>query len=811
MAQIPPLPSQNTSLDTAAPKETTSSDPSGAIFSMYISRVQKFEDEKNVENWKGGADGILVFVRFCPVSTTKLFAILQVLPLTFQTGLFSSTVATFIALSYPNLQQDPNVITQSLLTQISQQLSNANSNGTIVVASPSIQSPFSPPTSVVFINSVWFLSLMLSLTCALMATLLQQWARRYLQIVQRKYAPLHHARIHEYFSRGARRFGIFGFVSALSLLLLISVFLFFAGLVVFAFRGNAVVAYFTAAIFGFLTVSYIALTLMSLIFHDCPYQTPLTSVLWFSTQIIGLSFFSILHCGAKLLYDRWGAVNERLVISLRRRIKIYRKSKTKSLSENIISKLESSTEHISIDTNKNMLARTLHWLHEDHELEEFVAGIPALYKSEAFTTHNGEVQLDIRPVLAALPGPANSHVSLSWSIIGLAQRAITSNLPKHIQQRRTQTCLRALYYIPGAIRDLLASYAAGKHYCLELLPLLNSPDSLEIIEELWDTPNSDVALSVRCAAAAVAAFTITPPLHVLEYFLAPDVPFIGEDLTCEQFLAKRLSFGADVYDGAIPDYNLHSDNARLQNVVRFLADITNTLRYMNTQWWTSDKADSIRRERQVLYDARRTLEFRTGRSTFKQQGDHRASAAFMPAAQQDLITLTLEILARDPVVTAGRPQRKAFRDACHQLGEVAVTQVRERVRSQVHVHPQSPVPPGSRSILEAWALAQAQAADVIDVVKRALDPILMNLQAQIVEMPTTPTGDASPLQMPLQMPEPQIVSSAPTAMASKDTPGPAHAGSSLRPQLPPPLMLQTALSSSAGLATTVGDLGLLPV
>jgi hypothetical protein len=30
---------------------------------MYISRAQKF-DEENAENWKGGADGILVFVRW---------------------------------------------------------------------------------------------------------------------------------------------------------------------------------------------------------------------------------------------------------------------------------------------------------------------------------------------------------------------------------------------------------------------------------------------------------------------------------------------------------------------------------------------------------------------------------------------------------------------------------------------------------------------------------------------------------------------------------------------------------------------------
>ena len=48
---------------TSAPNETTYTDPSGAIFSMYITRALKF-DRENVENWKGGADGILIFVRF---------------------------------------------------------------------------------------------------------------------------------------------------------------------------------------------------------------------------------------------------------------------------------------------------------------------------------------------------------------------------------------------------------------------------------------------------------------------------------------------------------------------------------------------------------------------------------------------------------------------------------------------------------------------------------------------------------------------------------------------------------------------------
>ncbi|KAH9013829.1 hypothetical protein EDB85DRAFT_1876744, partial [Lactarius pseudohatsudake] len=174
---------------------------------MYLAHASKFDDE-DVENWKGGADDILIF-----------------------TGLFSSTVASLIALSYPNLQRDPNAATEYLLAQISQQLSSATTHGTSLAASPSTQSPFSPSATVVFINSVWFLSLVLSLTCALIATLLQRWARRYRQIIQRNHAPHDRAQIREYFSRGARTFRIFFLVEALPLLLLVSVFLFFAGLV----------------------------------------------------------------------------------------------------------------------------------------------------------------------------------------------------------------------------------------------------------------------------------------------------------------------------------------------------------------------------------------------------------------------------------------------------------------------------------------------------------------------------------------------------------------------------------------------------
>src|SRR6266702_1818215 len=73
-------PLQNTDDDVPAPKTTGVRDPAATILSMYMTRVQKFEDE-NVENWKGGAEGILVFVRFSSALTTTIVVYLQALSL----------------------------------------------------------------------------------------------------------------------------------------------------------------------------------------------------------------------------------------------------------------------------------------------------------------------------------------------------------------------------------------------------------------------------------------------------------------------------------------------------------------------------------------------------------------------------------------------------------------------------------------------------------------------------------------------------------------------------------------------------------
>ena len=269
---------------------------------------------------------------------------------------------------------------------------------------------------------------------------------------------------------------------------------------------------------------------------------------------------------------------------------------------------------------------------------------------------------------------------------------------------------------------------------------------------------------------------ITPPRRTLDTFVTPVVGFIGDDNAGKQFLATRFRVDSNAYGGA-PEYD-PSDSVRLQNIVRFLHDIGDMLQYMNTQWWASDNAESIRRERRALFDAHHSEEYRTGRGMFDQQGN-RASPAFVAAAQQDLITLTLETLARDPVANATMWQREVFRDTLQQLEE-AVT-------------------------ARAWV----QAVDSIEMVRRPLKPVLLALSLpQSAESPT-PHDDTSPSQMP----EVQILAAAAAETASTtDTPGPANVGFAHRPSPPPieegPSIFQYPPSSSrAGLQAATGELG----
>ncbi|KAJ7147283.1 hypothetical protein C8R46DRAFT_546485 [Mycena filopes] len=226
---------------------------SAKLWAVYISEAEKY-DGALVESWKSDMEGLLIFA-----------------------ALFSAILTAFIIESYKSLNPDSGDVTVELLGQISQQLSAA-ANGSTFHIPP--RSHFTPPASSVVCNAFWFISLGLSLACALIATLVQQWARDFLHKTKIQSGPVIRARTLSYFYYGLKRFGMHRTVEIIPLLLHASLVLFFTGLVAFLIPVNAVLTIISSLILLIVGGVYLTLTLLPLGWLDCPYHTPLSVTSW---------------------------------------------------------------------------------------------------------------------------------------------------------------------------------------------------------------------------------------------------------------------------------------------------------------------------------------------------------------------------------------------------------------------------------------------------------------------------------------------------------------------------------------------------
>jgi hypothetical protein len=343
-----------------------------------------------------------------------------------KTGLFSAAVAAFVAVSVPDLKPSSQDISAFYLANIFQVL--ADSNGTQVIIPPTLPNPsipFSPPTSAVWVNSLWFLSLLISLTCALLATLLQQWARRYMRVTQTRYAPDKRARIRAFFAEGVEKLRLPWAVEALPALLHLSLFLFFAGLAVYLFNINHTVFKVAISWIGFCTGMYMCITLMPIFRHDSPYYAPLSSPPWYlytGTLVVVFAIFGRVAFRAKAwvsdsichrLFELWLTYLQRISRGMEKRF-----------------------EETAFNAPSGIDSRALMWtyesLDEDHELEQFFAGVPGFCNSTL--VHNPQSSLeDLRNWRVA--SDLNEFLEWTWS----------SNLfSETIKQRRLVTCVRAI-------------------------------------------------------------------------------------------------------------------------------------------------------------------------------------------------------------------------------------------------------------------------------------------------------------------------------------------------------------------------------
>ncbi|KAH9971371.1 hypothetical protein BGW80DRAFT_455607 [Lactifluus volemus] len=385
---------------------------------MYLDRAEE-QDKKMTESWKGDADGILVF-----------------------TGLFSASVAALLAVSIPSLLPNPQDTSAFYLANIHQLL--AQDHGINATIPPSLNNPadsFTPPTSAVWVNGLWFLSLMISLTCALLATLLQQWARRYLKVTCPRYAPHKRARVRAFYAEGVEKLHLPWTVEMLPILLHISLFLFFAGLSVFVLSVNLTIFKVVIAWVGLCVIVYAWLTFMPVFHKNSPYSAPLSEPLSFCVTDLRYTVFWLLE---RFTHTHFYISCLRF---FRNRLMAWRHGNLSSdnlfsdpdfLRPNNISSnnLRGTPEDFAFRLDPVIDYRALKWtfdsLDEDHELEMFFEGVPNFCKSQAMANSQEGF---IRP----------NRSTLQYALIGFMDRTLTSNLISNsVKQRRITICTKVI-------------------------------------------------------------------------------------------------------------------------------------------------------------------------------------------------------------------------------------------------------------------------------------------------------------------------------------------------------------------------------
>ncbi|KAJ7601128.1 hypothetical protein C8J56DRAFT_1075119 [Mycena floridula] len=119
-------------------------------------------------------------------------------------ALFSAVITAFLIESYKTLSRD-------------------STNQAVPIQSPA-DIAFRPSRAVIITNAFWFLSLGLSLACALIATLIQQWAADYIHAIGRRQAPEKHARIRAFLFEGVENSNVGAIVEGTPVLLHASLF-----------------------------------------------------------------------------------------------------------------------------------------------------------------------------------------------------------------------------------------------------------------------------------------------------------------------------------------------------------------------------------------------------------------------------------------------------------------------------------------------------------------------------------------------------------------------------------------------------------
>ncbi|KAM5543416.1 hypothetical protein V8D89_002667, partial [Ganoderma adspersum] len=231
--------------------------------------VKAYHDEL-VEQWQKAMDSLLVYA-----------------------GLFSGVLTAFNIQFFQLLQPAPTDLTLSILQQISTQLNSFSVNPSFInstqpaLSSDRLHLPFRAPASAIWINILWFASLVCSLASASIALIIKQWL--YEESKGLSGTSRETARLRQYRLNSLIKWHVGAIVLIPSILLQVTLFLFLSGLLILLWTIHETMAAVITALVGTLFVFVVVVTILPLFASDCCYRSP---------QALGV------HVVAQLLWNR---------------------------------------------------------------------------------------------------------------------------------------------------------------------------------------------------------------------------------------------------------------------------------------------------------------------------------------------------------------------------------------------------------------------------------------------------------------------------------------------------------------------------
>jgi hypothetical protein len=338
-----------------------------------------------------------------------------------QSGRFSVAIAVLLSVTVQDIRPNSQDSSAYYLANILQQLTQ--SNGTQIPIPFTLRNPaapFSPPTWAVWVNGLWFMSLLTSLTCALLAIFVRQWARRYLRVAYPQYSPHRRARIRAFYANGVEKLHLPWIAEALPALLHVSFSLFLSGLSVFCLNVN--LSIFTTVIVwvGICVFVYAYLTTLPFLHKDSPYFAPLSAFLSFVLTDIRFIFSQLVtrfHVGHLTVMPPH--VHHPSTLHL-----------DDFFSHSMSKTAEQYALQLGPEIDYDSVSRLFESLDGDDELERFFEGIPGLCDSK---------------MTDALNFIKRNEKVFSSALIDLMNRTLSSNfVSEAVKLRRIIICTKAV-------------------------------------------------------------------------------------------------------------------------------------------------------------------------------------------------------------------------------------------------------------------------------------------------------------------------------------------------------------------------------